>query len=216
MFELTEKSASAFSYTSNALQVLLGLVLAVIGVVSWWSSIQRDQHAQKKELANVQAIEDSQQKQQMLADALVQANLKLEQALKMASESAVKLKPRSISESQKDEFHRLLKAEPLGNILVSVLSTDTEAVSYANQLCEMLQAIGHQARVGGYIGFSSTGKNAPEGLLLLVGGGEVPVYADSISRALELVGIEFETARDLGIAPDMMQIRVGPKPVVKD
>ena len=224
LFALPVSTANLI-YNISFIALLIGAVMVLASASALiWSSQVRDQDATDRiaalASAEAQAHAAMEKAQADLAEStrqLTQANAARADAEKEAA--AVKAEPskaaqpiagRTITLDNRELFIDFVKTVSKGKVVVQAITSDPEASRYAHQVADMLQGAGYGV-VENY-GSAVLLGNAPVGVEMRIQSMEAqPLYAGSLQKGLEFVGIPTSGALDPAAA-DAVIIFIGSKP----
>jgi hypothetical protein len=195
---------------------------SAIGMV--WSSVVRERHAVAEKAASIEVIraQANAAVERAKADA-AEANTQL--ALANAAVAAQKAaadakvgtdKPgppgsyREITAEARDQFKTFVKSFAKGRVFMDCVTTNPESTYYAGEISDMLKDAGYIVEQKSTSTLSAA--DAPSGVQMKIKSlAEQPVYAGTLQRGLEYIGINTTGELD-DAAEDSVLIYVGNKP----
>ena len=107
-------------------------------------------------------------------------------------------------------FINFVKTVSKGRVVIQAISTNTEATQFAKQISDMLGSAGYDVTEN--FGSTSLLGDQPVGVQMKIRSmAEQPVYAGSLQRGLEFIGIDTSGALDASAA-DAVILFIGSKP----
>jgi hypothetical protein len=224
MLKLFKRSMSLFDvplstansiYNLSFVVLLGGIALVLISTVSLiWSGMIKERYASETIAQNEAAAAQANAALQKAKADAAEASRQLTQAKAAATaleQETPKTLPtgREIPPEKRDLFKAFVKDSSKGKVFIGSVSADSEAANYARQISEMLTG-------AGYTVVDKTDllppEESPVGVHIRIKSmAEQPIYAGSLQKGLESIGID--TAGELDdAAEDSVLIIVGSKP----